>query len=158
MWIIPEIRKLGINGVTVKGYGSAGMNNVEWGAIAYEMSRADGSITVLFNNHHGIGSCVVDQLGNEEQKARLLKDTISMNKLFCFCLTEPDHGSDIAFGLSTSATKVEGGWLLNGVKRWIGNGTFADYFLVWARNEEDDNKIQCFVAEKGAKGLTATKI
>ena len=80
-----------------------------------------------------------------------------MDKIVCFGLTEPLNGSD-ASGLTTSATKVEGGYLLNGKKRWIGNGTFADYICVWARNPAEDNNIQCFVVSKGSKGLVTSKI
>jgi alkylation response protein AidB-like acyl-CoA dehydrogenase len=88
----------------------------------------------------------------------LLKESINMNKICCFGLTEKDHGSDIAAGLATSATKVEGGYLMNGNKRWIGNATFADYICLWARNPAENNNIQCFIVEKGSKGLTTTKM
>lgn len=74
-----------------------------------------------------------------------------------FGLTEKDNGSD-ASGLQTTATKVEGGYLLNGNKRWIGNATFADYIIIWAKNLSDKNKVQAFVAQKGAKGLSTKKI
>ena len=80
-----------------------------------------------------------------------------MDKFCSFCLTEPDIGSD-ASGLKTTATKVEGGYVLNGQKHWIGNGTFADIFIVWARNSAANNKVQGFIVEKGAKGLKASKI
>ena len=73
-----------------------------------------------------------------------------------FGLTEPLNGSD-ATGLQTSATKVEGGWILNGQKRWIGNATIGDV-CVWAKNKNDGDKIQCFYVEKGSKGFTPKKI
>lgn len=63
-----------------------------------------------------------------------------MNKIFCFGLTEPDYGSD-ASNLKTSARKTEGGYLINGQKRWIGNGTIADHYIIWARNEDEDGKV-----------------
>jgi alkylation response protein AidB-like acyl-CoA dehydrogenase len=75
-----------------------------------------------------------------------------MDKILCFCLTEPQAGSD-ASHISTTATKTEGGWLINGRKKWQGNGTFADYHLVWAINTADEDKIQCFVVSKGSPGL-----
>lgn len=99
---------------------------------------------------------VINELGNEEQRKRLLTPGMSFDKIFCFGLTEPDNGSD-ASGLKTTATKVEGGWLLNGQKRWIGNGTMGDV-IVWARNTSDGNKIQAFVVEKGSKGFHPKKI
>ena len=81
---------------------------------------------------------------------------MNFEKIFCFGLTEPDNGSD-ATGLKTTATKTEGGWLLNGTKRWIGNATMGDV-VVWARNTSDGNRIQAFVVEKGSAGFTPTKI
>jgi acyl-CoA oxidase len=82
---------------------------------------------------------VVDALGDEEQKERLLTEGIKFNRIMCFGLTEPLNGSD-ATGLQTTATKVEGGWRLNGQKRWIGNATFGDV-IVWAKNANDGNRI-----------------
>ena len=72
---------------------------------------------------------------------------MSFEKIFCFGLTEPENGSD-ASGLRTSARKVEGGWILNGTKRWIGNATMGDV-IFWARNEDDGGRVQAFVVEKG---------
>ena len=88
---------------------------------------------------------------------RILPPSIGFNKIHCFGLTEPDNGSD-ASNLKTTATKTEGGWLLSGQKRWIGNATFADYICVWARNPSEGNKVQCFVVTKGSKGLKTVKI
>ena len=82
---------------------------------------------------------VIDALGDEEQKQRLLVPGMKFEKIFCFGLTEPLNGSD-ATGLKTTAKKVEGGYILNGQKRWIGNATFGDV-CVWARNEADGNRI-----------------
>ena len=81
---------------------------------------------------------------------------MNFEKIFCFGLTEPDNGSD-ATSLKTTATKTEGGWLLNGTKRWIGNATMGDV-VVWARNTSDGNRIQAFVVEKGSAGFNPTKI
>ena len=106
---------------------------------------------------NGLGQSVVEQCGNEEQKQRILPDTIALKKFICYALTEPTNGSD-ATNLLTTAKKTAGGYLLNGKKRWIGNATFADYIIVWARNVEEGNKIQAFVVEKGSRGLTTTKI
>jgi glutaryl-CoA dehydrogenase len=82
---------------------------------------------------------VVHALADEEQKQRWLLPAAKLEKFIAFGLTEPGNGSD-ATGLQTTATKVEGGWSLNGQKRWIGNGTVGD-LLVWARNAEDGNRI-----------------
>ena len=81
---------------------------------------------------------------------------MSFEKIFSFGLTEPGNGSD-ASNLLTTAKKVEGGWILNGQKRWIGNGTLGDV-IVWARNLEDNNRIQAYVVEKGSPGFSAKKM
>jgi len=99
---------------------------------------------------------VIDALGDEEQKNRLLPKGVSFKKIFCFGLTEPTNGSD-ASALKTTARKVEGGWVLNGEKRWIGNATFGDV-IVWARNEEDEGRVQAFVVEKGSDGMFCKKM
>ena len=83
---------------------------------------------------------------------------MTCKKILCWALTEPENGSD-ATGLTTRATKVEGGYLINGQKRWIGNGTIADYICCWARNEAiKGHPIQCFLIKGGSKGVTASKI
>ena len=124
----------------IKDFGGPGFTNVESWAMIFEMARIDLSITTFFMVHNCIGMSVVNYLGNEEQRKRILPDCISLKKVICFGLTEPEYGSD-ASGLKTSAKKVEGGYLVNGTKRWIGNATFADYIIVWARNEADGNRI-----------------
>ena len=82
---------------------------------------------------------------------------VKMDKIWCFGLTEPDNGSD-ASGLKSTAKKVDGGYILNGQKRWIGNGTHADHLIIWARNAAEGDKVQGFVVDKGMKGLTTSKI
>ena len=104
-----------------------------------------------------LGISVIERCGGEEQKKRIIPDCVLFKKFIAFGLTEPTNGSD-ATGLLSTAKKVEGGFLLNGKKRWIGNATFADYIVIWAKNVDDGNKIQGFVVEKGSKGLTTTKI
>jgi alkylation response protein AidB-like acyl-CoA dehydrogenase len=107
--------------------------------------------------HNSLGLSVIDRCGGPEQKARILPDAIALKKILCFGLTEPTHGSDATSLLST-AKKTDGGFLITGKKRWIGNGTFADYIIVWARNADEGNKIQGFIVEKGSKGLKTSKI
>jgi len=88
----------------------------------------------------------------------VLKDTMPLNKVMAWALTEPENGSD-ASGLQSNARKVEGGYILNGRKRWIGNATFADYICIWARNlNEKGNPIQCFLVDRSMKGLTTRKM
>ena len=134
-----KIKALGINGLQIKGYGSPGLTTLESGCLNYEIAKRDGSVATFFLVHNAIGMAVVDALGDEEQKERLLTEGIKFNRIMCFGLTEPLNGSD-ATGLQTTATKVEGGWRLNGQKRWIGNATFGDV-IVWAKNANDGNRI-----------------
>lgn len=82
----------------------------------------------------------MEKLAQPELRDRVMKDAIPLNKVMAWALTEPENGSD-ASGLTTYAEKVEGGYVLNGRKRWIGNATFSDYICVWARNRSDGNKI-----------------
>ena len=86
-----------------------------------------------------------------------MAEAIPLKKVLAWGLTEAEHGSD-ASGLETKADKVEGGYLLNGNKRWIGNATFSDYTCIWAKNTSESNKIQCFLVEKGQPGLVTKKI
>lgn len=86
-----------------------------------------------------------------------MADCIPLNKVLAWGLTEPDNGSD-ASGITTYAEPTEGGYLLTGQKRWIGNATFSDYICIWARNRAENNKIQCFLVQKGQKGLETKKI
>ncbi len=102
-------------------------------AILYEMGKVDSSIGTFVMVHNAIGMNVINMLGSEEQRARFLPDAIQFKKIPSFGLTEPENGSD-ASNLKTTATRVEGGYLITGQKRWIGNATFADYIIVWARN------------------------
>jgi alkylation response protein AidB-like acyl-CoA dehydrogenase len=155
--IIDGIRKLGVNGFHIKEFGGPGLNTMEVGAIIYEMAKIDASVYTFLTVHNSIGMAVVDYLGSEEQRARILPDGIALKKILSFGLTEPLYGSD-ATSLTTSAKKVEGGYIINGEKRWIGNATFADYIIVWARNLDEGEKIQAFLVEKGSKGLTTKKI
>lgn len=116
------------------------MTSQEAGCILMEMANKDASIATFYLVHNAIGQSVMNALGDEEQRKRFLTETINLEKICCFGLTEPDNGSD-ASALKTHATRVKGGWLINGRKRWIGNGTFADYINVWARNPEEGNNI-----------------
>ena len=129
-----------MNGLTIKDFGGPGLTTLEASSIVYEMSKIDGSIAMAFLVQNCLGTAVVDALGDEEQRARILPDCIKLDKTICFGLTEPTNGSD-ASNLQTTAKKVNGGYRLNGMKRWIGNATFADYIIVWARNAEEGNKV-----------------
>jgi len=100
----------------------------------------DASVVTFFGVHNSIGTSVIDKLGDDEQRARLLPECLKFNRVVSFGLTEADYGSD-ATSLKTTAKRVEGGFIINGTKRWIGNATFAHYIIVWARNDEEEGKI-----------------
>ena len=152
--IKPKVQSLGINGLDIeKKYGGHEYKIVESGAFCLELAKKDLSLATFFCVHNAIGQKVVHMLGNEEQKARILPQTVNMDKICAFGLTEPNYGSD-ASSLQTTAKKVDGGWVLNGEKRWIGNASIADFIMVFAKNLDDGGKVQCFVLTKGTKGFT----
>ena len=155
-WLVSKLKPLGINGLQIKGHGSPELSTLEAGAICYELAKRDACVSSFFVVHNCIGMAVIDALGDEEQKERLLSQGMKFERTFCFGLTEPDYGSD-ASGLKTSARRVQGGYVINGQKIWIGNGTISDV-IVWARNEDDGGRIQAFIVEKGSPGLVAKKM
>jgi glutaryl-CoA dehydrogenase len=127
------------------------------GLMYVELARADVSLSALAGIHNELILGMISQLGSEEQKARWLPGLKTFRHLGAFALTEPEHGSDIAGGLETSATLDGDAWVLNGAKRWIGAGTIADFALVWAR-DESDGEIKGFIVETDRPGYAATKI
>ncbi|WP_461173786.1 acyl-CoA dehydrogenase family protein [Arthrobacter sp. Z1-9] len=127
------------------------------GLMYVELARADVSLSALAGIHNELILGMISQLGSEEQKARWLPGLKTFRHLGAFALTEPEHGSDIAGGLETSAMLDGDAWVLNGAKRWIGAGTIADFALVWARDEAD-GEIKGFIVETDRPGYAATKI
>lgn len=142
---------LHIAGGNIQGYGSPALTPLGAGVTAVEMSRGDGSLTTAFGVHSGLAMGAIDILGSEEQKQRWLPAMARMEKIGAFALTEPAHGSDAVL-LDTSAKRNGDQWVLNGQKRWIGNASWADLVVVWARDEED-GQIKGFVVEKGTEGF-----
>ncbi|KAF6170436.1 hypothetical protein GIB67_014366 [Kingdonia uniflora] len=154
--VLPNLGALRIAGGTIKGYGCPGMS-ITGNAIAIaELSRVDASISTLMIVHSSLAMLTIGLCGSEEQKQKYLPSLAQLRTVACWALTEPDYGSD-ASSLKSTATKVDGGWVLNGQKRWIGNSTFADVLVVFARNTTT-NQINGFIVKKDAPGLTATKI
>jgi glutaryl-CoA dehydrogenase len=134
--------------------------------ISMELSRIDPSMATFFGVHGGLALSSIDLCGSEEQKERWLPAMRRMEKIGAFALSEPHGGSDVAGGLETTARREGSGddavWILDGAKRWIGNGTFADLVVVWARDategSETHGSVLGFVVEKGTPGFTATKM
>jgi glutaryl-CoA dehydrogenase len=150
--LVPGFAQLGIAGGTIEGYGSPGMSAVAAGLVAAELARADGSIGTFNGVHSFLAMQSIALLGSEEQRERFLPPMARMERLGAFGLTEPRHGSD-AVALETRARRDGDSFVLDGQKKWIGNGSIADYVLIWARDEE--GQVGGYVVEKGTPGFTA---
>ena len=151
--LVPRLAETGVVGGTIQGYGCPGMSNVAAGLVAAELARADGSIGTFNGVHSFLAMQSIALLGDEEQRERWLPEMARLEKIGAFGLTEPEHGSD-AVGLETSARRDGDGYVLNGRKKWIGNGSIADYVIIWARGE--DGAVSGYVVEKGTPGYEAT--
>ena len=127
------------------------------GWIALELARVDASIATLVGMQNGLVMGSIGVAGSDEQRAEWLPRFASGELLGCFALTEPLSGSDSAQGLRTVATRDGDNWVLNGAKRWIGNGTIADVAIVWAKSAED-GQVKGFIVPTSTPGFTATKI
>jgi glutaryl-CoA dehydrogenase len=117
----------------------------------------DPSIATFHGVHSGLAMGSIYHCGSEEQKQRWLPDMARLDKIGAFGLTEPDVGSGTAGGLTTTARRDGDTWVLNGSKKWIGNATFADLTVIWARDLTDD-QVKGFVVEKDTPGFTTEKI
>ena len=148
--LIPKLARLGIVGGSIQGYGCPGLSAVAVGLIGLEMSRGDGSFTTFYGVHSGLAMQSLAILGSEEQKRQWLPAMARLEKIGAFALTEPEHGSD-AVGLATRAHRDGDEWVLSGHKKWIGNASFADVVIVWAR--DDDGAVGGFLVEKGTPGF-----
>lgn len=121
------------------------------------IARVDLSLSALVGIHNELNIGTIERFGTQEQKDRWVPALRRFEALGAFCLTEPDHGSDVAGGVETTATPDGGGWVLRGAKRWIGAGTVAAVALVWAR-DTSDGEVKCFLVPTDAAGFSATKI
>jgi glutaryl-CoA dehydrogenase len=127
------------------------------GFLAVELARVDASIASFVGIHCGLAMGSIDAGGDDEQRERWLPAMARMEKIGAFGLTEPHGGSDVAGGLETTARRDGDDWVLNGAKRWIGNGTFADLVVIWARVADSD-VIHGFVVERGTPGFETSKM
>ncbi|MFE4833076.1 acyl-CoA dehydrogenase family protein [Arthrobacter sp. NPDC056691] len=150
--LLAELGKYGLGGLQTDG-----TSTLFKGLMYVEVARADVSLSALVGIHNELIVGMIDALGSEEQKQRWLPGLTAFTQLGAFALTEPEHGSDIAGGLATTARLEGGEWVIDGAKRWIGAGTIADFALVWARDTADQ-QIKGFIVETDRPGYTATKI
>ncbi|KAM7258155.1 hypothetical protein ACFE04_013896 [Oxalis oulophora] len=154
--LIPHFAALRIAGETIKGYGCPGFSITASAIATAEIARVDASCCTFISVHSCLAMLTISLCGSEAQKQKYLPSMADLKTIGCWALTEPDNGSD-ASGLKSTATKVEGGWILEGQKRWIGNSTFADLLVIFAKNTAT-NQVNGFIVKKDAPGLTATKI
>jgi len=155
MHLIPEMANLGVFGANLpEEYGCAGMNNVAYGLVMQELERGDSSLRSFASVQGALVMYPIYTYGSDEQKRYWLPRLARGEKIGCFGLTEPDHGSDPG-GMSTRAVKKGNRFSLNGAKSWITNGTVADVAIVWAKLE---GEVRGFLVEKGTKGFTAPEI
>ena len=154
--LIPKMADLGICGLPLEGYGCMNHSYLMEGIISLEMSRVDASISTFFGVQSGLVMGSIYFCGSEEQKQKWLPKLRTMEKIGAFGLTEPKVGSAVAGGLTTKARKEGDHWVLNGQKKWIGNGTFSDITIIWAQ-DEDDGQVKGFIVENDTPGFTAEK-
>lgn len=155
--IIPELAKLNICGLTFEGYGCPGKSSLLEGFIAMEMARVDCSVSTFFGVQSGLAMGSIYYCGAEEQKQKWLPAMQRMELIGAFGLTEPEVGSAVAGGLTCTCKREGDTWILNGQKKWIGNATFADITIIWARDLDDGN-VKGFIVEKNNPGFKAEKI
>jgi glutaryl-CoA dehydrogenase len=154
--IMTEMGELGLLGPTIQGYGCSGVSSVAYGLIAREVERVDSSYRSAMSVQSSLVMYPIYDFGTEAQRQKYLPSLATGEKIGCFGLTEPNHGSDPA-GMESRARKEDGVYILNGSKNWITNSPLADVFIVWAMNQEE-GRIRGFILEKEMKGLTAPKI
>ncbi|MFJ9779092.1 acyl-CoA dehydrogenase family protein [Amycolatopsis sp. NPDC101161] len=155
--LVEPLGKLDLGGLSYSGYGLPGRTSLLDGFVALELARTDPSFATFFGVHTGLAMGSIYLCGSEEQKAKWLPPMHRFEKIGAFGLTEPHVGSAVARGLTTTARREGGEWVLNGEKKWIGNATFADVVVIWARDLEDGH-VKAFLVEKGTPGFTPTKI
>jgi glutaryl-CoA dehydrogenase len=153
--LIPEMAKIGLFGGNLpEEYGCANMNNVSYGLVMQELERGDSGLRSFVSVQGALTMYPIFALGSEEQKRRWLPLLAKGEKIGCFGLTEPDHGSDPG-GMETRARRTGKGWVLNGTKRWITNGSMSDIAIVWAKS---DDEIKGFIVETRTPGFQAPEI
>ncbi|MCG3187741.1 MAG: Acyl-CoA dehydrogenase [Rhodocyclaceae bacterium] len=153
--IFSEMGALGFLGSTLQGYGCAGVNHVCYGLVAREVERVDSGYRSAMSVQSSLVMYPIHAFGTEAQRQKYLPGLASGERVGCFGLTEPNHGSDPG-GMQTRAHAVPGGYRLQGAKMWITNSPIADVFVVWAKDEAGD--IRGFVLERGMPGLSSPKI
>jgi glutaryl-CoA dehydrogenase len=153
--LVPKMAEMGLLGTTLPSkYGCAELNYVSYGLVTQELERGDSGIRSFVSVQSSLVMYPIFTFGSDEQKEKWLPKLASGKAIGCYGLTEPDYGSNPA-GMITKAEKVDGGYLLNGAKMWITNGSIADVAIVWAKL---DGVVRGFIVEKGMKGFSAPEM
>jgi glutaryl-CoA dehydrogenase len=156
--LIPMLAELGVYGATLTGYGCAGLSNVAYGLILQELERGDSGLRSFASVQGSLSMFPIWAYGSDEQKERWLPGMAAGKLIGCFGLTEPDFGSDPG-GLLTRARRDGDGYVLNGSKMWITNGTVADVAVVWAKVDDGGaESLRGFLVARGTPGFTAKEI
>jgi len=153
--LVAEMGKLGLLGMTLTGYGCAGASSVAYGLCCQELERGDSGVRSFASVQGALAMWPIWAYGTDAQKDRWLPPMSRGEKIGCFGLTEPDFGSNPSGMLATARRGPGGGWILNGTKRWITNGSIADVCVFWAKV---DGVVRGFLVPKGTKGYSAHDI
>ncbi len=155
--LIPVMGELGFFGANLEGYGCAGMSNVEYGLVMQELERGDSGFRSFVSVQSALVMYPIYTFGSDDQKSTWLPALASGKKLGCFGLTEPGFGSNPG-GMTTTARKVGDEYILNGEKMWITSGNIADVAVIWAKVEDEDNRVRGFLVETDRPGFTAYEV
>ncbi|MCC5921993.1 MAG: acyl-CoA dehydrogenase family protein [Cyclobacteriaceae bacterium] len=155
--IIPKLAELNLAGLPYSGYGCANKSFLLEGFMAMEMARIDSSISTFFGVQSGLAMGSIYLLGSEAQKNEFLPKMRELKTIGAFGLTEPEVGSAVAGGLGTTCKREGDQWIINGQKKWIGNATFSDITIIYARDLDDQN-VKGFIVEKDNPGFKVEKI
>lgn len=155
--VIPKLAELNVCGYVYEGYGCAGGTSLMDGIIASEFGRIDPSIATFLGVQSGLAMGSIYMCGSDEQKNEWLPAMQQLKKIGAFGLTEPLVGSATAGGLTTTCKREGDTWVLNGQKKWIGNSTFSDITIIWAR-DLDDQQVKGFIVRKENPGFSVEKI
>src|SRR5437868_3958261 len=154
---VPAMGELGFFGANLKGYGCAGMSNVEYGLVTQELERGDSGLRSFVSVQSALVMYPIYAFGSDEQKDKWLPSLAKGEKLGCFGLTEPGFGSNPG-GMKTRAVRKGDEYILNGEKMWITSGTIADVAVIWAKSEEHDSKVRGFIVETNRPGFSAQDV
>ncbi|MDE3202087.1 MAG: acyl-CoA dehydrogenase family protein [Acidobacteriota bacterium] len=155
--LVPQMGELGFFGANLEGYGCAGMSNVEYGLVTQELERGDSGLRSFVSVQSALVMYPIYTFGSDEQKNQWLPALATGEKLGCFGLTEPGFGSNPG-GMTTVARKSGDGYVINGEKMWITSGNIADVAIIWAKVEDEGNKVRGFLVETDRPGFRADAI